>query len=59
MEPSYEIKQEFKYYRKAVMALYNKHYIRYFIYNKLEKYYARKHEKKIMSSQLSGRASDF
>jgi hypothetical protein len=50
MEPSYEIKQEFKYYRKAVTALYNKHYIRYFIYNKLEKYYARKHEKKIMSS---------
>lgn len=50
MEPSYEIKQEFKYYRKAAIALDSKHYIRYFIYKKLEKYYATKHEKKIMSS---------
>ena len=50
MEPSYEIKQEFKYYRKAAVALYNKNYIRYFIYKKLEKYYTKKHEKKIMSS---------
>ena len=50
MEPSYELKQEYKYYRKAIVALYNKQYIRYFIYNKLEKYYTKKREKKTMSS---------
>ena len=59
MEPSYELKQEFKYMRKAAIAWDNNHRIRYFIYSKLMNYYAKKHEKKIMSSQLSGRASDF
>jgi hypothetical protein len=49
MDPSYEIKQEFKYFRKAAYAHLNKQYIRYFIYKKLEHYYAKKHEKKIMS----------
>ena len=46
MEPSYELKQEYKYYRKAVIASYNKQYIRYFIYSKLGKYYAKKQERK-------------
>ena len=46
MEPSYELKQEHKYYRKAAIASYNKQYIRYFIYSKLGKYYAEKQERK-------------
>ena len=50
MKPSYETKQEFKYFRKAAIAYYNGQHIKYFIYKRLEKYYAKKHEKKIMSS---------
>ena len=49
MEPSYELKQEFKYMRKAAIAWDNNHRIRYFIYSKLMNYYAKKHEKKFMS----------
>lgn len=49
MKPNYETEQEFKYFRKAALAKYNGHYIRHFIYKQLEKYYARKNEKKIMS----------
>ena len=49
MEPSYELKQEFKYMRKAAIAWDNNHRIRYFIYSKLMSYYAKKYEKKFMS----------
>lgn len=50
MEPSYEIKQEFKYMRKAAIAWHNKQYIRYYIYSQLMKHYEKKIEKKLMSS---------
>ena len=51
MMPSKYTKLEFRYYRKAALAHYNKQYIRYFIYSMLSKYYSKKHLKKFLGGK--------
>lgn len=51
MMPTKYTQLEFKYYRKAAIAHYNKQYIRYFIYTQLSKHYSRKHMKKFLGGK--------